>query len=122
VRKDERTQTGRRGEQIAADHLLAKGYRILERNWRCPSGEIDIVAEDGGVLVFVEVRTRKMTGAFGTAAESVRPRKQRKVSETAQVYMYRNKAYGRPVRFDVVAVELDARGDLLSLQHIEQAF
>lgn len=120
--KDGRKRLGQLGEQMAATYLLQNGYRIVERNWRCPSGEIDIIAEAGGILVFVEVRTRRMTGTYGTAAESVRYRKQKQVRDTARVYLYRNEAYDRQIRFDVIAVQLNRDGAFHSLQHICHAF
>src|SRR5947209_7314149 len=68
---------GRRGEEAAAEQLKAAGYRILARNYRCPSGEIDLVAEERGVLVFVEVKTRS-SAAYGSPRDAVTPAKRRK--------------------------------------------
>lgn len=107
---------------MAASHLLRQGYRIVARNWRCRSGEIDIIAERGEELIFVEVRTRRLTGNYGTAAESVHSRKQRQVRETAQVYLYRCKAYDKLVRFDVIAVEFDKDGSFYRVKHFPRAF
>ncbi|MFC0214320.1 YraN family protein [Paenibacillus chartarius] len=121
-----RQQTGKTGEEAAARLLLGKGYKIVARNWRCRKGELDIIAEDRETLVFIEVRTRRATGTFGTAKESVNIRKQMQVRETAQFYLYVTKQFDRNLRFDVVAVELPVGGDIQSgavtLEHIENAF
>jgi putative endonuclease len=120
---DRRRQTGRIGEDAAATFLERRGYRIVARNWRCRSGELDIVAEQGDALVFVEVRTRRPTGTFGTAKESVDYRKQRQVREVAQVYLGQTKRYEAKLRFDVIAVELSAEAEAdPAIEHIEHAF
>jgi putative endonuclease len=120
---DRRRETGRFGEDAAAAYLQSGGYRIVVRNWRCRSGEIDIIAELGGLLVFVEVRTRRPTGTFGTAKESVDARKQRQVREVAQVYLSQTKRYEAKLRFDVIAVELGAdESAATNIEHIENAF
>jgi putative endonuclease len=115
---DTRKQTGRRGEDIAASHLVDKGYKIIQRNWRCSVGELDIVAEDGDTLVFVEVRTRKGQ-RFGTAEESVTPTKQARLIELAQTYLQKTSTRSRLWRIDVVAVQLGA--GLPQVNHIENA-
>ncbi|NIA04938.1 MAG: YraN family protein [Proteobacteria bacterium] len=97
--------TGRAGEDVAAAFLLGRGYRIIARNYRRRFGEIDIIAEDGAVLVFVEVKARK-TARFGNPFEAVDRRKQRQISRVALDYITRHKEENRPARFDVVAVEL----------------
>ncbi|WP_442600961.1 YraN family protein [Paenibacillus sp. KN14-4R] len=119
---DLRKQTGKYGEQVAADFLIDKDYCIIARNWRCRSGEIDLIAEKDGVLVFIEVRTRRKTGRFGTAKESVGFRKQMQVRQTAQVYMYQNAAFNKQVRMDVISVELTPTGELTMVEHIIGAF
>jgi putative endonuclease len=81
-----RLDTGRRGEDIAAARLSERGYHIVELNFRCPLGEMDIVARQGEVLVFVEVRTRR-SDRFGRPLESVGPAKQRKLSQVALYYI-----------------------------------
>jgi len=117
-----RLQLGRAGEEQAAAFLQKAGYRIIARNWRCPSGEIDLVAESGDWLIFVEVRSRRNTGTFGTAAESVNFRKQKQVRETAEVYLYRNRCFNRKIRFDVIAVQWSMDGQVNEIQHIRGAF
>jgi len=101
---DDRQLLGLIGEELAARELSARGYAILERRYRTRHGEIDIVCEDGGVLVFVEVRA-KATCANGTAAESVTVRKKRKVTAMAVDYLARHHVTNRPCRFDVVAID-----------------
>ncbi len=102
-----RIETGRGGEEIAAGHLSANGVSILARNVRYRDGEIDLVAEEGPVLLFIEVRRRTGTG-LGTAAESVTARKRTRVVRAARRWLSRRpRAASRPVRFDVVAVDGD---------------
>ncbi|MFS0839373.1 YraN family protein [Paenibacillus sp. 1P03SA] len=117
-----RKDLGRYGEQRAEEYLAAQGYGIAARNWRCRSGEIDLVAEAGDQLVFIEVRTRRLTGRFGTAKESVDARKQLKVRQIAQVYLHAVKQCDRKVRFDVIAVELTPEGEFIRLEHLAGAF
>ncbi|MET3847806.1 MULTISPECIES: YraN family protein [unclassified Paenibacillus] len=120
--KDNRRQKGAAAEQAATDLLLSTGYRIRDRNWRCRSGELDVVAEDGSVIVFVEVRSRTAGTSFGTAAESVNFRKIRQVRSTAEVYLHAQRLEGREVRFDVVAVELGRDLSIAAINHIQGAF
>ncbi len=112
--KDPRTQVGRTGEDLAFKLLKKKGYRILERNYKSPLGEIDIIAREGKTLVFVEVKTRS-TADFGTAKWAVDPRKQRKVSMVALDYLKRNSLLEQPARFDVVAIDLDQEREKIEL-------
>jgi putative endonuclease len=114
-----RRDLGAFGERVAAAHLEAKGYRIRARNFRCREGEIDIVAEDGETLVFVEVRTRR-GNALGTPAESVTVAKQRRLLTVARAYLQEHADAPPNQRIDVVAVEL-SRGRLLAVEHIEGA-
>jgi putative endonuclease len=100
----ERQRLGLVGEELAARELASRGYAILERRYRTRYGEIDIVAEDAGTLVFVEVRARA-TGEFGAAAESVTEAKKRKVTAMAVDYLARHHLTNRPCRFDVVAID-----------------
>ena len=95
--------TGRAGEELAAAFLAEKGLRILERNFRCSSGEIDLVCEDGKTLVFVEVKTRS-GDVRGEPGEAVGAAKKRRLVRAAALYLSRNKAWSRPSRFDLVSV------------------
>ena len=120
---DNRVATGRMGEEAAADYLANLGYRIIARNWRCRIGEIDLIADDGGTLVFVEVRARKNPTRFGTALEAVTPLKQRQVREVAAYYLaLRKSAPSSSIRCDVVAVTFRADGSIAELRHIPGAF
>jgi putative endonuclease len=102
-----RQALGRTGEDLAIAELERRGYAILERRYRTRGGEIDIVADDGGTLVFVEVKAR-VDAEFGTAAEAVGGWKQRRLVRMARDYLARRAvANDRPCRFDVVAVMLD---------------
>lgn len=123
-RKDERKALGAFGEAQAAAYLQARGYRLLARNWRCRTGELDLVAEDGDTIVFVEVRTRSVAsmGRYGTAYESVNYRKRHKVRETGAYYVHAHRLYEKPVRFDAVAVLVDASGDSAEIEHVRDAF
>ena len=117
-----RKELGRRAEEIAAQYVQDEHYGAIVRNWRCRTGELDIVAEQDGVLVFIEVRSRRQTGSFGTPEESVDLRKQRQVRSTAEVYMQQNRMHGRSARFDVITVRFDSAGQFLRLDHYPNAF
>lgn len=94
---------GADGEQQALDYLQQQGLRLIERNFRCKCGEIDLIMQHGEQLVFVEVRLRKAAG-FGGAAASVTPQKQRKLTLTAQYYLQRYRNLPR-CRFDLIAID-----------------
>jgi putative endonuclease len=94
---------GRLGEDLAARHLVGAGFQILERNWRCEVGEVDIVARDGSTLVIVEVKTRTSL-AFGSPAEAITPRKADKLRELALAWLRAHRGRGEGVRFDVISV------------------
>jgi len=102
---DTRIEKGRRGEDIAVEHLTGRGYRIIERNFRCKLGEIDIIAEHDGEVVFIEVRSRQSDSTFDPAY-SVNYRKQQKIVRAAQVFLSRRYRTMPAARFDVVLVEL----------------
>jgi len=118
---DERQHLGDFGERVAAAHLEAKGYRIIDRKFRVAEAEADLVAMDGDELVFVEVRTRR-GGATGMAALSVNPRKAAKVLLAAQWYVEQHPQLSEaPARIDVVTVELARDGGLRRVTHYEDA-
>jgi putative endonuclease len=119
-RRADRQSLGAFGERVAAAHLEAKGYRILERNYRRREGEIDIGAVSGGCLVFVEVRTRRGEER-GSAVESVSPAKGVRLATLAEAYCQERPDLPPDRRIDVVAVELSPAGQLLKIQHIENA-
>lgn len=109
-------QTGALYEEQAAEYLEKKGYHILERNYRCRQGEIDLIAKDGSYLVFVEVKYRHSRGK-GHPAEAVDIRKQQRIARTAVHYCYKHRIReDHPCRFDVVSI-LDSE-----TEHIKNAF
>jgi putative endonuclease len=117
---DPRHQFGQASEVCAEQFLRAKGYRILERNLRTSLGELDLVAEDAGVLVFVEVKGRA-TEAFGGALLAVDHRKRAKLVRLASQYLAQRHLSDRPCRFDVVLVQghPSAQGQI---EHLQNAF
>ncbi|SDY53978.1 putative endonuclease [Micromonospora pattaloongensis] len=115
-----RQAVGAYGERCAVQHLAAAGLRIVARNWRCPQGEIDIIAWDGDVAVFCEVKTRR-GGAYGPPAAAVVPSKARRIRQLAARWLTTTGAHPREVRFDVVAV-LPARRGAARIEHIRGAF
>ncbi len=101
-----RTELGALGEQVAADHLTALGMRVLQRNWRCRYGELDLIAEDvDRTVVFIEVKTR--TGeAFGGIAEAVSPQKVRRLRRLAGLWLIQQSRSWTSVRIDVIGVRV----------------
>lgn len=99
-------QFGKKSERLAAEYLKRKGYRIIETNYRCSVGEIDIIAREKGTLVFVEVKARR-SSRFGSPKGAVTPAKQRKISMAALDYLKRNGQSDARARFDVVAIDTE---------------
>lgn len=118
--RDPRHRFGQASEDRAEEFLRRKGYRILARNLRTSLGELDLVAEDAGVLVFVEVKART-TGAFGGAVLAADRRKQAKLIRLASQYLAQRHLMERACRFDVVLVQGEADAPL-QVEHIENAF
>lgn len=110
---------GKEGERIAEQYLKGKGYKLVERNYRCAAGEVDLIVLDRRVIVFVEVKTRTGHG-FGTPLEAVQPRKQRKMMLAAQFFLSQKKLHQRDARFDVVGISWPAREPVI--EHVENAF
>jgi len=102
---------GRTGERLAAQVLVGQGYHILERNFRCRHGEIDLVAEDEQDLIFVEVKTRRGI-SYGLPEEAITLHKQRKLMEVASYYLDLHECPDRSWRIDVVAVQMSKGGKL----------
>ena len=100
---DPRKDLGFSGENLAAQFLRRHGYRILEQNYRCSAGEIDIVAREGDTMCFVEVKTRRNLN-YGSGFEAVSKAKQRKIIHAALLYMNQHRLEECPVRFDVVSI------------------
>src|SRR3954469_13831481 len=116
----QRQALGMVGEELATQALAARGYAILDRRYRTGRGEIDIIAQDGEWLVFVEVRARATT-EFGGAAESVTGEKQRRVTLLPAEYLAINPITGRSCRFDVVTID-DALGNQPEITVFPNAF
>jgi putative endonuclease len=116
---DPRRQLGDHGEDLAAAALKQQGYKILERNYVTPLGEIDLIARQGKTLVVVEVKTRR-SASFGAPQDAVHPGKQGRLRRLAECYLKAKRLTGTPVRFDVVAVIL--AGDEPQVEIIPSAF
>lgn len=115
----ERINLGKSGEDIAVDYLQNCGYRVITRNYRRKSGEIDIICLDGDTYVFIEVKTRR-TSRYGHPLEAVTRAKQRQISFTALDYLTRHELLERSVRFDVIAILNDPVD--IQITHIKDAF
>lgn len=111
---------GQHGEQVAAEFLQRRGYRIQQQNYRCREGEIDIIAWDGPTLVFVEVKTKGQT-MFGAPQAMVDRHKQQKLVQAAMVYVQHQRVPHVDVRFDVVAITL-LPGRAPEITHVPAAF
>jgi putative endonuclease len=114
-----RMRTGKKGEDIACAYLKSRGYRIVERNYKCPLGELDIVARDGDAIVFVEVKSRK-SEEFGDPQLAVGLEKQKKVSRISLTYLKEKHLYPCNARFDVVAIKMLPDG--ITIELIQNAF
>ena len=123
---DQRRYTGSAGEQLAAEHLLRRGFDIVERNFRTRWGELDIIAFDGRTLVFCEVKCRRVTAGRASAdpLDAVRPAKRAQVRRMAARWLVerQDRPRAHELRFDAIGVTLDGRGRLLRLDHLEGAF
>lgn len=118
-----REAVGAYGERVAVRHLEAAGYDVLARNWRCRipvSGELDVVARRDGVVVFVEVKTRR-SAAFGPPALAVTPLKAARIRALAQQWLARSGLVDAPQRYDVVSVLRPPSGPAV-VEHVEGAF
>jgi putative endonuclease len=115
-----RRDTGILGEKIARDFLAARGYRILETNYRCPHGEVDIIARHQDYLVFIEVRAKRSL-EFGSPEESITPAKKQKMIATAWHYQQATTNPSPLWRIDIVAVEMNQKGKPLRVELIENA-
>ena len=118
-------EVGQRGEDAAVAFLEAKGHRVMERNFRFGREEVDVVTfepnerDDGGMIVFVEVKARSGRG-FGRPEAAVDEAKQRAIKRVAEAYLHERRLIPSPTRFDVVAVQFD--GDAAEIEHFEYAF
>lgn len=117
-RPDTDVETGRAGEDAAVDWLRRRGCEIVERNWTCPLGEVDVIARDHGAVVFVEVKTSRRKGSVPPEGR-VRADKQRKLRSLAQFY-FKHRGVDAPCRFDVISVWWE--NNERRIRHIENAF
>ncbi|WP_165066853.1 YraN family protein [Marisediminicola senii] len=113
-------ELGRRGEDIAVAFLVHGGYDILGRNWRCPQGEIDVIARDGADTVFVEVKTRSGTG-FGHPLEAITAQKLARLRRLAGAWCDVNPGHGRQIRIDAIAV-VATTGTVPVVDHLKRVF
>lgn len=113
------TKLGNEGERSTAAYLSERGYHVLERNFRCRGGEVDLIALDGATLVFVEVKLRRSL-SHGTPIEAVTPVKQGRVRKAAQIYLaYSGRVFNR-IRFDVVCIMKSGKNT--DITHLKAAF
>lgn len=119
---DQRHLLGRRGEQLAAEHFERLGFRVLARNHRTRYGELDLVLEADGLLVFCEVKTRRL--GSGSPWDALHDAKRAQVRKMAAAYLaeVKDRPWSPDLRFDAVGVVLDAGGGLAGLEHLEGAF
>lgn len=110
---------GKLGEDLAAEYLLQKGYTLLHRNWRNSRQEIDIIAQTGDILVFVEVKARS-SSAFGAPQDFVDYKKEAHLEKASLAYL-ENSGHNGEIRFDIIAIQFNKKGKA-DIQHIEDAF
>lgn len=112
-------ETGVNGEKIAENFLQTKGYNLLHRNWKYEKKEVDLVAVDKGLLVFVEVKTRSAT-YFGYPEDSVNYKKQEYLKTAAEAFLYQHPVY-TTIRFDIISI-ITQNGAIKEIVHFEDAF
>jgi putative endonuclease len=124
VSSDVRQRLGRLGEELAAQHLVRRGFRIVERNYRTRWGELDIVAYDGKALAFCEVKTRRMSDSGRSPLEAVRGLKRSRIRKMAGHWLIErtDRPYADVLRFDAIGVVCDLSGKLVCIEHLEGAF
>ena len=118
--KDIRKRTGNQGEEIASNYLGSHGYRVIERNFTCKGGEVDIIATKDKVLIFIEVKTRRDL-SYGVPQLAVNSFKQRQISKAALTWLSKMKKHDQDARFDVIAILLSDDG-MHKIEHIVNAF
>jgi len=111
-----RQELGRRGESLAVRNLESKGYLIKARNWRTIEGELDIVAEEGDTIVFVEVKART-SRVYGFPEEAITKKKRQHLIKTALAYLDANQIHESNWRFDLITIEWSYQGDLIRMEH-----
>lgn len=118
---DQRKMVGQLGEEAATNYLKEQGYQILTRNWSTRLGELDIIAQKGEELVFVEVRSTRSI-RFGYGFQSVDVRKQQKIKRLALQYIKQHQLCSKAMRFDVISILLSRYNEVVQLDHIPYAF
>lgn len=111
-------QIGRKGEQLALKFLKSRNYEILEQNFRVKQGEIDIIAEYGQKVVFIEVKTRTGT-TYGLPQESVTKQKLQRLKKLARIYMSKHDYQNKCFRIDIISIQLRKSGEVAQIDHIE---
>ncbi len=121
---DARRDLGALGERLAGEHLARRGFQIVERNFRTRFGELDIVAFDGRVLAFCEVKTRRLRPGAASPFDAIRALKRSQVRKMATIWLNtrRDRPYAQELRFDAIGVTFDLSGRLLAIEHLEDAF
>jgi putative endonuclease len=124
VSSDRRHRLGAEGERLAAEHLIRRGFAIIDRNYRTRWGELDIVAYDGRTLAFCEVKTRRMERGEGTPFEAIHRRKRGRVRRMAGSWMQERpeRPSAAVIRCDAIAVTFDRANRLVAIEHLEGAF
>jgi putative endonuclease len=124
VPSDPRRRLGQLGEQLAAEHLLRRGFEIVERNYRTRWGELDIVAYDGRILAFCEVKSRRVAHDRRKAFEALHAPKRNQVRKMAACWLVERsqRPFASEVRFDAIGVTFSPDGRLLGIEHLEGAF
>ena len=118
---DSRKEVGNKGEKLAAKFLKRKGYKIIQRNYKCKLGEIDIIAEQDRTIVFVEVKTRR-TQEFGPPQYAITAAKKRQISSVALLYIREKKFVEQSCRFDVIGITFPPESRKPRIEHIQNAF
>lgn len=116
-----RQQLGHRGEEIACEFLMRHNMKILDRNWRCSYGEIDVIAVEGGTLVFCEVKTRS-TKKFGHPEESITLKKRTRQGKLASVYCSRTAVTHNDIRFDLITIMVNESEGRAQVNYVRNAY
>lgn len=107
---------GKFGEALACKYLERKGYKIIDKNFYTRSGEIDIIAEDGNILVFIEVKTRT-SQTFGLPEEAINFHKQRRLAKTVELYFLKHRLFDQDYRVDSIAIEINKKNKSAKIRH-----
>lgn len=116
-------EIGKVGEDISIKYLIEKNYEIIERNFSCKQGEIDIIAKDRSKkeIAFIEVKTRT-NKKYGNPSESVNENKQKHIYKSAEYYTYKYNLYNKAIRFDIIEININLMERKININHIKNAF